>query len=137
MAKSVHFCTRMILALQKGRKSEFRRISTSKSHFEAGDVLGIKETFTIVDGKCVYKADVRDFKNYKWHPAIFMPEKYIRYHIRVKKVWEENYFDMNNLSRQNEGIDDTSFQSLWGELNSHKKFDGSNPIVRVVRFERV
>ncbi|MDY0142627.1 MAG: hypothetical protein RBR97_12115 [Bacteroidales bacterium] len=128
---------------------------TSKPRFKKGDILYVKETHSIIDGKIVYRADAPASTNIKWKPSLFMKKEYARIFLQVTNVSCERLHDITATDAINEGIDckgifykdyfdDTyffsipefSFNSLWVKINGQDSFN-SNPWVFVYEFKRI
>jgi hypothetical protein len=75
--------------------------------YQVGDTLYVKETFHKIDDDVMeqyaYKADYSDdfvWKNTRWTPSIFMPEKASRIYLNVTKVHSEK---LRNINRRDIG----------------------------------
>lgn len=126
-----------------------------KPRYNKHDILYVKETHTIINGKIVYRADAPASTNIKWKPSLFMKKEYARIFLEVTNVRCERLHDITATDAINEGIDwkgifykdyfdDTyfysipefSFNSLWVKINGQDSFN-SNPWVFVYEFKRI
>lgn len=142
--KPILFNTDMVRAILAGQKTQTRRLMKPqptnprwnnigwlgwddghgrrmKSPCEAGDVLWVRETWSITD-KCglypnwpsngihyMYKADDPDCsaaKEARWYPSIHMPKEAARIFLLVKRVWVECLREISVENCAAEGICD-------------------------------
>lgn len=62
----------------------------TKPSFQAGDILGVKETWALGwNGKCYYKAD--GDRPLPWKYSNQMPERYIKRYVRIVSIEEIEY----------------------------------------------
>lgn len=140
--KPILFNTDMVRAILAGQKTQTRRLMKPqptkprwnnigwlgwddghgrrmKSPCEAGDVLWVRETWSITD-KCglypnwpsngihyMYKADDPDCsaaKEARWYPSIHMPKEAARIFLLVKRVWVECLREISIENCAAEGI---------------------------------
>jgi hypothetical protein len=140
--KPILFNTEMVKAILEGKKTQTRRLMKPqptkprwnnigwlgwddghgrrmKSPCEAGDVLWVRETWSITD-KCglypnwpsngihyMYKADDPDCsaaKEARWYPSIHMPKEAARIFLLVKRVWVECLREISVENCAAEGI---------------------------------
>ena len=140
--KPILFNTDMVKAILEGQKTQTRRLMKPqptkprwnnigwlgwddghgrrmKSPCEAGDVLWVRETWSITD-KCglypnwpsngihyMYKADDPDCsaaKEARWYPSIHMPKEAARIFLLVKRVWVECLREISVENCAAEGI---------------------------------
>lgn len=140
--KPILFNTDMVRAILAGQKTQTRRLMKPqptkprwnnigwlgwddghgrrmKSPCEAGDVLWVRETWSITD-KCglypnwpsngihyMYKADDPDCsaaKEARWYPSIHMPKEAARIFLLVKRVWVECLREISVENCAAEGI---------------------------------
>ena len=140
--KPILFNTDMVKAILEGQKTQTRRLMKPqptnprwnnigwlgwddghgrrmKSPCETGDVLWVRETWSITD-KCglypnwpsngihyMYKADDPDCsaaKEAHWHPSIHMPKEAARIFLLVKRVWVECLREISVENCAAEGI---------------------------------
>jgi hypothetical protein len=99
-----------------------------KSKYKKGDRLYIRESFTKVNNKIIYKADIPDeeCKNYKWKPAIHIQKKDCRKWLEVVDVYPERLQDISKNDAIQEGIRivDKYYGKVWyKDYISHGSFD--------------
>lgn len=127
--------------------------------YRPGDILYVRETWTVWDRNYEYKADVDDGYGpfcsnctldicagdcnsaLKWRPSIHMPREAARIFLRVTDVRVERLHDITWLDALKAGCERPShFDELWN--STIKKADRSlygwkaNPWVWVIEFER-
>lgn len=126
-----------------------------KPRYNKGDILYVKETHTIIDGKIVYRADAPASTNIKWKPSLFMKKEYARIFLEVTNVMCQRLLDITDTDSICEGVENkgnlyknycdntyslefpkTSFMTLWFKINGVDSWDG-NPWVFVYEFKRI
>lgn len=133
--KPILFSTPMVQAILRGEKTQTRRIIKSneisekinlaRCKYKVGDILWVRETFTILEPehcegmseRFYYKADhhemnedwrlecIRKGYPYKWKPSLFMPRSASRIFLKIKSIRVER---LNNISESDaiaEGIE--------------------------------
>lgn len=132
--KPILFNTDMVRAILEDRKTETRRVvkpqpnmftirSGIKMPYRPGDILYVRETWTIWNGNYEYKADVDDgygpfcsscIKDIctggcngvlKWRPSIHMPREAARIFLRVRDVRLERLQDITEAEAVKEGFE--------------------------------
>jgi hypothetical protein len=120
-----HECEGRACWMEEGANQLSKGFRLFKS-FEVGDILWVRETFTILepehcmagmDSRFVYKADsnldteeirkeyVRIGYPYKWKPLIFMPKIASRILLQVKSVKMERLQDITEKDALAEGVE--------------------------------
>lgn len=117
--------------------------------YEAGDVIAVKETWAVKDGKYIYKADYdNNYSNALWVQSTRMPDDAVRLFLRVVSVRKEKLQDISSEDMEKEGVwfpgtldPQNEFAAMWNESLSPRKKEryswSSNPTVWVIDFERV
>jgi len=127
-----------------------------KSRYQPGDILYVRETWTIEDIYYIYKADLDDWshlENLKWCPSIHMPREAARIFLKVIDVKVERLQDITEEDAMKEGFipdvdlvgDDYKglfakdrFIEYWNKLNAKRGYGWNmNPWVWVIEFERL
>lgn len=133
-----------------------------KCRYAPGDILYVRETWTTLVGRYLYKADQKpDMQNPgKWRPSIHMPREAARIFLRVTDVRVERLRDIDYEGCKAEGIWDDykttgeryhdalarkaypiAFAGLWDSTikpADRALYDwAANPWVWVIKFERV
>ena len=126
-----------------------------KQPYAVGDVLWVRETWNIANGRYSYKADWMDFDLSEafggrfgslvpvWKPSIHMPRDVARLFLRVKSVRAERLQDISDSDAHAEGMDSPSypiiqFKDLWNSLNDDRGYGWEvNPWVWVVDLEKI
>jgi len=128
---------------------------------QPGDILWVRETWTLIDGKFGYRALVTDeeARRYKWKPSIFMPKEACRIMLEVTDVRAERLNDITDDDAKAEGIDYVidkitgycgrnylhggynlmitpyhGYRSLWESINGEGSWK-MNPWVWVIEFK--
>lgn len=132
--------------------------------FRPGDVLYIRETWALIDGEYLYRADstggivVQDrngvWKDPSWRPSIHMPKDAARIFLQVKAVHAEQLRDITEEGAVREGLYKgwrlngrgslalsarQAFMWLWETITRRSPAAHSwalNPWVWVIEFER-
>lgn len=188
--KPILFNTEMVRAILKGRKSVTRRVvkpqpkgdgskpeplitrqeywnawgddNVYRQPFQKGDILWVRETWSISDGLYLYRAfpgigsepekqDAAMRKmGLKWRPSIHMPRNAARIFLKVIDVRVERLQAISHEDAEQEGcwcdegglsmpID--NFAELWDSTIKPKHRTaygwGANPWVWVIEFERI
>lgn len=104
---------------------------------DIGDVLWVREAFTKVDGKYLYKADGWSDK-IKWKPSIHMPRDAARLFLKVESVDIGKINDVGDEEAQREGFGDAkAFRAYWDERYARRKLGTKNdPWAWAIRFIR-
>lgn len=185
--KPILFNTQMVRALLEGRKTVTRRvvrfkggqnpawsgyipdgavlygsnnIPAAKAPYQPGDVLWVRETWSISNGACLYRAfpgagmepDKQDATmqemGLKWRPSIHMPREAARIFLRVAGVRVERLQDVKYFDCLAEGIPYRQmeadivqdFAALWDRTIKPADLStfgwAANPWVWVIEFER-
>ena len=94
-----------------------------------GDLLWVRETFSIIDNQTVFRADFpigyQLPEGGKWKPSIFMPWQHSRIHLRVTEVRIEELVRISEIDAIKEGIPNgayavnpvASFERLWTSIH--------------------
>lgn len=169
--KPILFNTDMVRAILEGRKTVTRRvvkfkpgqnpqwtgyipdgqvlygsnnIPASKSPYHAGDILYVRETWTMLVGSYLYRADQKPGMKHpgKWLPSIHMPKEAARLFLRVTDVRVERLQDIDDAGVVSEGMNiGDPFDELWDSTVKAADRDqygwSANPWVWVIEFERV
>lgn len=183
--KPILFNTDMVRAILEGRKTVTRRvvkfkpgqnpqwtgyipdgpvlygsnnIPASKSPYHPGDILYVRETWTMLVGSYLYRADQKTGMKHpgKWIPSIHMPKEAARLFLRVTDVRAERLQDITSGQIDAEGCKEWAYSAKTGELlpsgpsffrikwdRTIKPADlplygwDANPWVWVIEFERV
>lgn len=187
MFKPILFNTDMVRAILEGKKTVTRRavkfprgwnpkftgyipdgavlygsnnIPAAKSPYKTGDILWVRETWSISDGSYLYRAwpgegmepENQDWAmremGLKWRPSIHMPREAARIFLRVTDVRVERLQDINldPTGPENQVIKEglrylCDFIAVW--QNTLKRTDwpvygwDANPWVWVIEFERI
>lgn len=89
-------------------KREFSPFVIKPKYGENGHRLWFRETFKVVNGKPIYKADLEEgenpYPNIKWKPSIFMPRKYSRFNPLITKVRIDRLLNISEEDAIAEGI---------------------------------
>lgn len=185
--KPILFNTEMVRAILEGKKTVTRRavkfprgwnpkftgyipdgavlygsnnIPAAKSPYKTGDILWVRETWSISDGSYLYRAwpgegmepENQDWAmremGLKWRPSIHMPREAARIFLRVTDVRVERLQDINldPTGPENQVIKEglrylCDFIAVW--QNTLKRTDwpvygwDANPWVWVIEFERI
>jgi hypothetical protein len=178
--KPILFNTEMVKAILERRKTTTRRIiklpkcgyfeiepPRVKEPYIVGDILYVRETWSILDGRYIYKADdpsPAGWHQTSWHPSIHMPKKAARLFLRVTNVRVARLQDISNEDIINEGVrtgvvkhyenqmpyeesenvryaHEIAFTDLWNSTIKTGDYDlyswEANPWVWVIEFERI
>lgn len=120
----------------------------------SSDRLWVRETFTIINGEVVYRADYQaslPFAGCRWSPSIHMPRWASRITLEVKRVWTEYLQDISEADARAEGVkiphcvttladmhkaSRASFRDTWDSIYAKRGFGWhTNPCVRVCEFK--
>lgn len=136
------FCGEMVRAILEGRKTQTRRICTERNiHYSVGDILWVKETFSIYNHPTEpfahYRADWGDKDHLLiWKPSIFMPKKYSRLRLKITGTVLEHVSGMNEADAKAEGVNSLAeFAKLWDKINGKKAPWKSDPWIIGIFFE--
>lgn len=124
--------------------------SVVKLPYVIGDTIGVKETWTILDGKYVYRADDEMPEGWHltaWRPSTRMPKDAVRLYLKVTDIRIERLQDISRSDISDEGVwlpgtllPQAEFSGGWDQSMSKKKRErygwDQNPWVVVVIFER-
>lgn len=122
---------------------------TVKAPYQPGDILWVRETFAMVDGEYVYRADDETPEGWHqtaWRPSIHMPREAARLFLQVKDVWVNRLRSITDEQAIAEGIPGgKNARARFGEIwdSTIKRADlpkygwDANPWVWVIEFERV
>ncbi len=138
-----------------------------KQPYKCGDVLYVRETWSILDGSYIYKADdpsPAGWYQTSWNPSIHMPKDAARLFLRVTNVRVARLQDISNEDIINEGVrtgvvkhyenqmpyeesenvryaHEIAFADLWNSTIKTGDYDlyswEANPWVWVIEFERI
>lgn len=134
-----------------------------KQPYKRGDVLYVRETWSILDGCYIYKADDSSpagWYQISWHPSIHMPKDAARIFLRVTSVRIEQLKSITTIGMIEEGLPydlisyyenqhifDTytahllAFADLWNSTVNRNDLDcygwEANPWVWVINFELI
>jgi hypothetical protein len=164
------FSTPMVQAILEGRKTQTRRIvkPQPKLHDEnnwpwkitdkngpepydcpygqPGDVLWVRETFSIYLDAYLFKSTNTIFKGVKWKPSIHMPKDVAQIWLQITEVKVELVQNISNedviaegvkadiATDHPRGVHYTAFSDLWIKINGNGSWI-SNPWVWVVKFK--
>ena len=110
---------------------------------QTGDILWVRESFAVVSGKFVYKADMEDIPKWQdisWKPSIHIPRRAARILLEVIDVKVERLQQIDANGAICEGLpwegSLLNFIFLWGKINGPQSWD-LNPWVWVIKFRRV
>lgn len=188
--KPIIFSTPMVQAILEGKKTQTRRVIKPqpdtkaeykgieigkhvfetdidmwhiKSPYQPGQVLWVRETWSMIDDMHVYRTDYGTTEDdsfppsmFKWKSPIFMPKEAARIFLKVKNVRVERIQNMNFYDWQADFCPDISEQrkalaifsghsymkqamkDLWDNINAKRGYSwDKNPFVWVIEFERV
>ena len=117
--------------------------------YETGDVIAVKETWAVKDGKYIYKADYdNNYSNILWVQSTRMPDDAVRLFLRIVSARKEKLQDISSEDIEKEGVwlpgtldPQNEFAAMWIESLSPRKKEkyswNRNPMVWVIDFERV
>ena len=117
--------------------------------YETGDVIAVKETWAVKDGKYIYKADYdNNYSNILWVQSTRMPDDAVRLFLRIVSARKEKLQDISSEDIEKEGVwlpgtldPQNEFAAMWNESltpRKKEKYSGSrNRMVWVIDFERV
>ena len=138
--------------------------NVSYCRFQVGQILWVRETFSVSGNGYFYRADVMqpETVKYSWTPSLHMPRSASRLTLRVKAVRVERLQEIskedavfeglvvvNNGYRLNGyGLPDweqhecrfspiDAYQRLWDNINAERAPWASNPFVWIITFERI
>ena len=174
--RPILFSAGMVRALLDGRKTQTRRIIKPQPAYidekgtayqavsidepsnleyhpaqypygQPGDLLWVRESFTMYDDQPLYKTGKHD-DMMKWKPSIHMPRWASRLTLKIKEIRVERLQDISNEDAVAEGIGTPldmryaaldEFKPLWDSINAkrhHGKYAwDKNPWVWVIVFE--
>jgi len=132
-ARPILFSPKMVKAIIDGKKTQTRRI---KFKYQKGQSLYVRESFTRVDSKIVYRADVEDDSLFKWKPSIFMPKADARLFLKIEDVRIEKLKSISLEDVEAEGFESQSdYFGYWDGLNASNGYAvKTDPDVYVVDF---
>ena len=118
------------------------------SPYKVGDILYVRETWSVDNHNWLYRADFSDtdlekLKNImRWGPSIHMPKKIARIFLRVVDVRVERVQDIDDDGVVAEGLEiGAPFDELWNSTVNKSNLDkygwDANPWVWVIEFERI
>lgn len=164
--KPILFNTEMVRAILEGKKTVTRRavkfprgwnpkftgyipdgavlygsnnIPAAKSPYKTGDILWVRETWSISDGSYLYRAwpgegmepENQDWAmremGLKWRPSIHMPREAARIFLRVSDVRVERLQDMRLKDCEKEGVQLNFVESadlIMGPIRARERFSG-------------
>jgi len=137
----------------------------NKLPYAVGDILWVRETFTILEPehcegmskRFFYKADqveeewrldcIADGYSYKWKPSLFMPREAARIFLKVTDIKIERVQSISEEDAIAEGFEQHrpdidwlsarfEFKAIWRTINGLDSWD-INPWVIAYKFERV
>ena len=182
--KPILFNTEMVRAILEGKKTVTRRavkfprgwnpkftgyipdgavlygsnnIPAAKSPYKTGDILWVRETWSISDGSYLYRAwpgegmepENQDWAmremGLKWRPSIHMPREAVRIFLRVTGVCVERLQEITYDEAIREGADRgralNNFEWIWNHTIKPADLSAygweANPWVWVFDFERI
>jgi len=117
--------------------------SVPEPKYKRGETYYVKETWALLDGKYIYKADytTEAAKGVKWKSPRFMPEVAARAYIKIKSA--DGWARVQTISRKDleaEGFKLFSdFTAYWDAMYRDDPIKGyvANPWVWTYTFERV
>lgn len=151
--KPILFSTPMVQAILRGEKTQTRRIVKSdeisekinlaRCKYKVGDILWVRETFTILEPehcegmseRFYYKADhhdmnedwrlecIRDGYPYKWKPSLFMPRSACRIFLKIKSIRVEKLNNISEADAISEGIIELSQSRMQHVVNGRQFFN--------------
>ena len=118
------------------------------SPYKVGDILYVRETWSVDNHNWLYRADFSDtdlekLKNImRWGPSIHMPKKIARIFLRVVDVRVERVQDIDDDGVVAEGLEiGAPFDELWNSTINKSDLDkygwNANPWVWVIEFEKI
>lgn len=116
--------------------------------YEVGDIIRVRETWAVLDGEYVYRADDEMPAGWhltSWRPSIHMPEEAIRLFLCVDDIRVEHLNCITDEDIAHEGIwldgtfdPETVFAQMWTDSLSNKMNEkygwDKDPFVWVVTF---
>lgn len=101
----------------------------SADQYETGDVIAVKETWAVKDGKYIYKADYdNNYSNTLWVQSTRMPDDAVRLFLRVVSARKEELQDISPEDIEKEGVwfpgtldPQNEFAAMWNESLSPRK----------------
>lgn len=123
--KPILFSTIMVKSILKGWKTQTRRIVKDKnilskypnvskeeliqaSKYKVGDILYVRETFTMNVDKLIYRADVCSKYDIPdgcvWNPSLFMPKIFSRIFLEITDIKIQYLSDISDDECEKEGI---------------------------------
>lgn len=110
--------------------------------YETGDVIAVKETWAVKDGKYIYKADYdNNYSNILWVQSTRMPDDAVRLFLRIVSARKEKLQDISSEDIEKEGVWLPGTLDPQNESLSPRKKEkyswSRNPMVWVIDFERV
>ncbi len=113
-----------------------------------GDLLWVRETFSIYLNAYLFKSTNTIFKGVKWKPSIHMPKAVAQVWLKITHVKVERLQDISEEDARDEGVDgnewvyinrkETSYKngffSLWVDIYGSNSFN-KNPWVWAIEFE--
>lgn len=97
--------------------------------YETGDVIAVKETWAVKDGKYIYKADYdNNYSNILWVQSTRMPDDAVRLFLRIVSARKEKLQDISSEDIEKEGVwlpgtldPQNEFAAMWNESLSPRK----------------
>lgn len=125
--------------------------NTTDIPYKAGDIIGVKETWTVLNGEYVYRADDEMPEGWhltSWRASTQMPKEAVRLFLEVISVRTEPLQDISIDDVEREGIwllgslfPTETFADGWDSSMSERKREkygwNQNPLVLVVEFKRM
>lgn len=72
--------------------------------YETGDVIAVKETWAVKDGKYIYKADYdNNYSNILWVQSTRMPDDAVRLFLRIVSARKEKLQDISSEDIEKRG----------------------------------
>lgn len=144
-----------VAAILENRKSQMRfavksRDGTQDCPYKVGDLIGVKETWTILNGEYVYRVDDEMPEGWhmtSWRASTQMPKEAVRLFLEVESVRVERLQDISVDDVGKEGVwtigtlfPVETFAGGWDASMSERKREkygwNQNPLVFVVGFKR-
>ena len=113
-----------------------------------GDILWVRETFSIYLNEYLFKSTNTIFKGVKWKPSIHMPKAVAQVWLKITDIRVERLQDISEEDAKEEGVEkheceyinrkETSYRngffSLWVDINGSESLN-KNPWVWVIEFK--
>ncbi len=134
--RGIIFSAPMVHALLAGRKSQTRRLASSPlARALPGDRLWVRESFALMDGATLYRADTPT-ESIRWTTPLHMPRKLSRLTLTVTGIRLERLHEISESDADAEGVEGgvAGYAALWEDLHGASSWE-TNPKLVVVTFE--